>query len=243
MAKQTAKAKETPATQEAVVQAAVTGVTLTPETLAINPGDKEQLTATVEPDDATDKTVSFSSDAQGVAVVIESGEVTGIAEGDAVITVTTTDGSFTDTCAVSVAAADLPIVDLSQLMADHWPVNSVLKKSTVYLNIEELTLETDQLGKLVQTPEGFVFERIDLAVLKAPETAVDLHFATHSAPLAEFTVAADADEAVRVDVTEGITPGTLMEGTWINITNQGDRPTGYGRLALSIIGYTLEPWR
>ena len=133
MAKQTAKAKETPATQEAVVQAAVTGVTLTPETLAINPGDKEQLTATVEPDDATDKTVSFSSDAQGVAVVIESGEVTGIAEGDAVITVTTTDGSFTDTCAVSVAAADLPIVDLSQLMADHWPVNSVLKKSTVYL--------------------------------------------------------------------------------------------------------------
>lgn len=233
------------ATTDSVVLASATGVTLEPDTLTIDVGAQAQLTATVEPEDADDKTVSYSSDAQEVASVSTGGLVTGVLEGSANITVTTTDGGFIDTCAVTVAAKDLPLVDLSLLMADNWPSNAVLKKSTVYLNLDDLTLQADQIGKLVQTPEGFVLERIDLAVVKPTEMDLSLKLATdNNTPLAKFTIAAGSEEAIRGVVTDGKVAGDYLPETWINLINTGDaQPAGAGRLALSIIGYTIEPWR
>ena len=58
-----------------------------------------QLTATVSPSDATDKSVTWSSDAPDVANVDDTGLVTAHSAGTATITVTTADGSQTDTCA------------------------------------------------------------------------------------------------------------------------------------------------
>ena len=65
-------------------------------------GSTEKLTASIEPADATDQSVSWSSDNESVATVDADGLVTGIAEGTATVTVTTTDGGFTDTCDVTV---------------------------------------------------------------------------------------------------------------------------------------------
>ena len=84
---------------------AVTGVTLDKASVTIPFGGTEQLTATVEPADATDTSVSWSSDNDSVATVDADGLVTGIAEGTATVTVTTTDGGFTAECAVTVTAA------------------------------------------------------------------------------------------------------------------------------------------
>lgn len=64
-------------------------------------GDTETLVATVAPANATDKTVTWSSDDTEVATVT-NGLVTAIGAGTATITVTTTDGSFTATCSVTV---------------------------------------------------------------------------------------------------------------------------------------------
>jgi len=80
----------------------VTGVSLDKESITIPVGGTEQLTATVEPSDATDQSVSWSIDNESVATVDADGLVTGVAEGTAAVTVTTTDGGFTDTCAVTV---------------------------------------------------------------------------------------------------------------------------------------------
>lgn len=80
---------------------AVTGVTLDRDTLALDVDETATLTATISPANATDKSVSWSSDDTSVATVV-GGVVTAIAEGTATITVTTTDGSFTDTCRVTV---------------------------------------------------------------------------------------------------------------------------------------------
>lgn len=63
-----------------------------------------QLTATVLPADATDKTVTWSTAAPLVATVSTAGLVTIVGEGSATITVTTTDGSKTATCAVTITA-------------------------------------------------------------------------------------------------------------------------------------------
>lgn len=83
---------------------AVTGVTLNKTTLALTAGASETLTATLAPDNATNKNVTWTSDNTAVATVDNAGAVTALTAGTATITVTTTDGSKTATCAVTVTA-------------------------------------------------------------------------------------------------------------------------------------------
>ena len=84
---------------------AVTGVTID-ETLSVNIGQTKTPSFTVAPAEATNKTVSFTSDNPAVATVnATTGEVTGVKKGTATITVKTADGNFTDTCTVTVSCA------------------------------------------------------------------------------------------------------------------------------------------
>jgi uncharacterized protein YjdB len=82
----------------------VTGITLNRNTLTLEVGKTEQLTATINPANATDKTVTWSSNNTAVAMVSNSGSVTVISEGTAAITVTTLDGNYTAVCMVTVTA-------------------------------------------------------------------------------------------------------------------------------------------
>ena len=83
----------------------VTGVTID-ETLSVNIGQTKTPSFTVAPAEATNKTVSFTSDNPAVATVnATTGEVTGVSKGTATITVKTADGNFTDTCTVTVSCA------------------------------------------------------------------------------------------------------------------------------------------
>ena len=87
---------------------AVTSVTLNESSLDMNVGDTETLEATVYPSNATNKSVTWTSSDPTVASV-ENGVVTANKKGSATITVTTTDGSYTATCAVTVTPAPLVI--------------------------------------------------------------------------------------------------------------------------------------
>lgn len=80
----------------------VTGVSLDKTSLSLNLNETAQLTATVSPSNATDKSVSWTSSDTSVATVSSSGLVTAKAAGSATITVTTNDGGKTATCAVTV---------------------------------------------------------------------------------------------------------------------------------------------
>lgn len=71
-------------------------------TLPLEVAAKETLVATVQPADATDKTVVWASRDETKAVVSDTGEVTGVAVGSADITVTTADGNKTAVCTVTV---------------------------------------------------------------------------------------------------------------------------------------------
>ena len=81
---------------------AVTGVTLNRTSATLTVGDSITLTATVAPDNATEKSVSWQSGNSAVASVDQSGKVTALKAGTAVITVTTLDGSKTASCTVTV---------------------------------------------------------------------------------------------------------------------------------------------
>jgi len=81
----------------------VTGITLSSSTLTVNAGATSQLTATASPDNATDKTVTWSSSDTNVATVNSSGVVTGVSRGTCTITATAKDGSGKSaSCAVTV---------------------------------------------------------------------------------------------------------------------------------------------
>lgn len=82
---------------------AVTGVSVSPTSTSIGVGGSATLTATISPSDATDKAVTWSSSKPSVATV-SNGTVTALSAGETTITVTTHDGGFTATCAVTVTA-------------------------------------------------------------------------------------------------------------------------------------------
>ena len=82
---------------------AVTGVTIQ-DSLFLGVDSTFTLVATIAPEDATNKSVTWVSSADAVATVDANGVVTGVAEGTANITVTTVDGKFSDVCAVTVTA-------------------------------------------------------------------------------------------------------------------------------------------
>ncbi len=93
-----------------------TAVTLDQTEVALKVGENVTLTATVAPEDTTDKTLTWSSDKEAVATVAD-GVVTAVAAGTAAITVTTVNGK-TATCTVTVEeVVELVITDIDE---SHW---------------------------------------------------------------------------------------------------------------------------
>ena len=83
----------------------VTGVELDETSKTVQVGGTFSLTPTISPADATVKTYTWSTTNSSVATV-SNGTVTAVGVGSADITVTTTDGEFTATCAVTVEPKD-----------------------------------------------------------------------------------------------------------------------------------------
>ncbi len=79
-----------------------TGVTVTPTNQTINVGNTFTITPTVTPDNATDKSVIWTSSDDTIATVDDKGTVTALMEGTATITATTNDGGFTASCVITV---------------------------------------------------------------------------------------------------------------------------------------------
>lgn len=93
-----------------IVVSSITGVKLNKTTLSVNYGHNEVLKATITPSDTTDsKKLTWSSSNTKVAKVDQSGVVTPVNAGTAIITVKTSNGK-TATCQVTVKK---PIVSVS----------------------------------------------------------------------------------------------------------------------------------
>ncbi|WP_248548773.1 Ig-like domain-containing protein [Paenibacillus odorifer] len=101
----------------------VTGVTLDKPTLSLTEGEAgDTLSAVIAPADATNKTVNWSSSDENIATVV-NGVVTPVGVGTAIITVTTTDGSFTASSVVNVSAPIPPVVDVTGVKLDQETLN------------------------------------------------------------------------------------------------------------------------
>ena len=107
-------------------------ITLTPSSLHLYTGSTGQLTATVEPSNATDKTVTWSSSDNSIATVSNTGLVKGIAAGNA--TITAKCGNVSATCNVTVE-------------------NPIINASSITLTPSSLHLYTGSTGQLTATVE------------------------------------------------------------------------------------------
>ena len=116
----TAKAGEQSATCAVSVTVPVESVQLNQSTLTLEEGQSASLVATVKPNDATDKSVSWTSSNQGVASVDQNGKVTAIQEGSTIITVKA--GDKDAKCTVAVTKKTIPVTSIT------------LNKTTLALN-------------------------------------------------------------------------------------------------------------
>jgi len=91
----------------------VTSISLDKTALTLTEEETYQLTATIEPADATNQNVTWTSDDTAVATVSSDGLVMALQAGTATIMVTTEDGGKTATCRVTVKMKEIPVTDVS----------------------------------------------------------------------------------------------------------------------------------
>ena len=134
----TAKAGDQTATCKVTVKSGfveVTSITLDKTSLSLKVNQEETLTATVKPDNATDKTVTWTSSNTSVATV-NDGKVKGIKAGTAVITAKA--GSKSAKCNVTVTADAVPVIKLGSSSATITGAVS-MNYGTVSFSIENVT--------------------------------------------------------------------------------------------------------
>lgn len=88
--------------QVTVLANSVTGISLDITELTLQGGKKKMLTCTVNPSNADNKSVTWSSSNESVATVSANGLVTAVSGGTATITATSADGGHTASCNVTV---------------------------------------------------------------------------------------------------------------------------------------------
>ena len=93
----------------------VTGIKLSPAACSVRQNETKTLTATVLPDSATNKTVSWLTSNGNVSLTPNGSKctVTGVSTGSSTVTASTEDGGFTASCNVSVTAAAVPVTGIS----------------------------------------------------------------------------------------------------------------------------------
>jgi len=148
----------------------VTGVTLEPNELALKVGDISELTAFISPENADDTSVVWSSTTESVAVVDDNGIVTAIAEGSAIITVSTNDGGFEAYTTITVQADEpgtVPVSGISVtpallnmfegqslfLEAEVMPSNAS-DKTVLWSSEDENTATVSENGQVFAVDEG-----------------------------------------------------------------------------------------
>lgn len=161
----TAKAGEKTVTCKVIVQKkfiAVTSVTLNKVELALEKGQSEVLVATVKPDNATNKSVYWTSSNEEIASVDQSGIV--VAKNGGGATITATSGDCKATCSLSVTVPvqsitlnketlELEVGGTETLFAAVYP-NDATDKTISWSSQNESVASVDQNGKVLGVSQG-----------------------------------------------------------------------------------------
>lgn len=219
----------------------VAEVKLDKTTLHLMEGETSQLTATVLPDNAENKKVTWSVDNTDVASVTD-GLVMGLLEGTATVTVTTEDGGKTASCVVTVEAEIIPPSKVNILQDEY-----ELEVGDEYDMTHQYTV--DGSGDLSVTwtssdPDVAVFENNKLIAKKAGTTTlkaaavygdkydeclVKVYDTPTGAQLLRDGVALSESNPVDFEFSEEVTfevkvlPATAKQDNWSLVSADGDQ--------------------
>ena len=245
----------------------VTGVSLDQSALTLTEDGTAQLTATVEPANATNKDVTWEISDTSVATVDANGKVTAVAVGSATITVKTQDGEKTASCTVTVKEA--PHVHTTTKTAAK-PATCTEAGNTAYWYCsgchkyfaDEAGTEETTLADTVIPATGHTFRGGWCAVCGArdpnyvppanPNYRVDVT-ATEGGAVTKNPAAAKAGETVTLTPTpeEGYEVGNVTVtdrfGDAVEVTENADgtytftMPNGQVRVEVTFVEATPEP--
>jgi len=141
----------------------VSSISLSKTELSLTEGDSDTITASVKPDNAADKTVTWSSSDASIASV-KDGVVTAIKEG--VTTITASAGGKTASCQVNVSKKIIPVesitlnkVELSLIEGDSEILSATVKPEdatdkTVTWSSSDSSVASIDDGKVIAISEG-----------------------------------------------------------------------------------------
>ncbi len=143
---------------------AVSGIAVTPKTHEMLRGDNFTLKATVTPDDATDKSVTWKSSDLSIATVSAEGVVTAVNVGMVDIYATSSNG-LTDICQVKVTSVDPTSVSLNRtnmlmIVGDKSELIAIVRpdeardKSVTWTSSDETIATVDQNGMVTAVAPG-----------------------------------------------------------------------------------------
>ena len=132
----------------------VTNIKLNIDKATITTGSVLKLIGIIEPEEAQNKEIDWSSDNEDIAVVNEEGFVTGIEEGTATITATTRDGGFTASCEVKVV--EEMIVPVTGIKLDQYEIQFTTSSCIQLIATVEPLDATNKLVNWSSSDEGIV---------------------------------------------------------------------------------------
>lgn len=185
---------------------AVENVSLDKKTLTVDIGESEKMTATVKPDNAANKNVTWSSNDEDVASVDVNGRVTAISRGTATITVRTEDGNFAAQCKVTVTDPDATSTD-TEIKPDG---STVTKVEDVNGSSSTTIVDTNGVvDTLVTLSDAAVSDatKNDAAVI-LPMVGVTATTNMDTAPSVTVDLPGSAPVKVEIPVLD-LTPGTV----------------------------------
>lgn len=156
----------------------VSGITLNETETELTVGEKLQMEATIAPDNATDKSVTWSSTNEAVAVVSESGLVTAVGSGTCQIKATANDGSGKSaSCLVTVEKNNkLTVTDMTQCSGGRGVLNVLLTDEEVVMGFQfdlqlptGVTVAEDNNGNLLAALTGNAINTHSISSSKVSE--------------------------------------------------------------------------
>ena len=197
-------------------------VTVTPESVTLNPTNQQQLTTTVLPANRTDSLV-YSSSAPAIATVSNNGLITAVTVGTA--TITATSGSCSDTCVVTVELpADPFITPVKTETSGYTEQFEVI--SFTYGNLTgSLGVATSnaKVSASIQNDDGVNTAEVKINFVSAGSSAVYLK--DGDTTRATITIASITESAVTIEglpSSHPLCPGeTLDLGSMITVNETG----------------------
>ncbi len=195
---------------ESTKTAKVTGVSLDQTSVTILPNGSVRLLATIEPSDAKDTNIIWTSSNDSIATVDSNGQVTAHALGTAVITAITTDGNHKATCSVTVSENVISVTGIS------------FSKSTLELSTNDVVSINATITPANATNKGIIWSSSNNKVVKVVNGKV-VAIGAGTAIITATTKDGNKTATINVTVKDVPVTGIKVSPAKVNMTI-GDKP-------------------